>query len=416
MCLKGTFLPPGDKSISHRIALMSLQASGQCDVANFSPCADVRSSVDAVHRLGVNVRGTGDRLVIVGAGRKLEKHCLIDCGNSGTTMRLLMGLLAGCEGEFVLDGDASLRRRPMERVALPLRTMGANIECTSGACPVTVRGGGLSGIDYDLPVASAQLKSAVLLAGIQADGTTTVRESAVSRDHTERLLSSWGAKIRRVGGGWEVQRSGISLPPSFSVPGDASSAAFFLCAAAIIPDSDVTAVQMLLNPTRIGFLEVLKRMGARLEIQQEGDEPEPWGSVRSMFSPDLAACHVHAHEVPSLIDEVPILALVATQAKGTTVIDGVGELRVKESDRLGAIADQLAVMGAHVSVHGDSLSIEGPTPLRAPDTLQSFSDHRIAMTLRLAGRLAGADPVIEGEESTEISYPGFQEALEGLTR
>ncbi|MBI5571625.1 MAG: 3-phosphoshikimate 1-carboxyvinyltransferase [Desulfomonile tiedjei] len=416
MSLKGAFHPPGDKSISHRIALMALLASGECSVTNFSPCADVGSSLDAVKLIGVGARVDENGLTVNGAAGNISKSARIDCGNSGTTTRLLMGILAGRQGDFVLDGDASLRKRPMERVAIPLRAMGAVIDCTEGRLPVTVSGGALQGIEYDLPVASAQLKSAVLLAGIQGAGVTSVREPSASRDHTERLLQSWGARISHVSGRLLVENSALSLPPSLYVPGDASSAAFFLCAAAIIPGSEVTAEQMLLNPTRTGFLEVLKRMGAQIEVQLQGTEPEPRGSVTVRFTPNLAACRVSPGEIPALVDEVPILALVATQSRGTTVLEGVGELRLKESDRLAAVASQLGLMGARITVDGDVLIVEGPSTLKAPELLQSYSDHRIAMTLRLAALMVGADPVIEGEESTAISYPGFHDTLWELTR
>jgi 3-phosphoshikimate 1-carboxyvinyltransferase len=327
-----------------------------------------------------------------------------------------MGILAGGEGDYVLDGDASLRKRPMERVAAPLRQMGAEVRCEHGACPVRIKGGKLHGIDFELPVASAQLKSAVLLAGIQAEGRTLVRERMMSRDHTERLLRLMGASVSRTGDAWLVQRSSLTLPDLFRVPGDASSAAFFLCAAAIIPDSDVTAEGILLNPTRSGFLEVLTRMGARVEIERQGDDPEPWGLVQVRFSPGLIGCRIRAEEIPSLVDEVPILALVATQAHGTTIFEQVGELRVKESDRLAAIASQLTAMGANIIAERETLSVEGPTPLKAPSRLDAFGDHRIAMTLRVAGLLADAWPIIDSEDSIAISYPSFHHALAELRR
>jgi len=414
MPLRGVFAPPGDKSISHRVALVSLLARGSCRVENLSFGADVRSSLKSAELLGSSFGWHGDHLGIVGAEGRIRQKARIDCGNSGTTMRLLMGILAGRPGVYVLDGDDSLRRRPMERVAGPLRLMGAQVECDSGTCPVTVKGGSLTGIDWDLPVASAQLKSAVLLGGIQAEGTTTVRESIPSRDHTERLLAIFGARIYGSAGALSVERSWLRLPESFFVPGDPSSAAFFLCAATIIPDSDVLAGMMLLNPTRIGFLDVLQRMGARVEIQPQEHFPEIWGTVRTRYSEDLSACTVTAEEIPSLVDEVPILALVATQAHGTTVFQGVRELRVKESDRLEAIASQLGLMGAKIVVEADTLIVEGPTKLTEELRLDSFGDHRIAMTLRMAGLLTDSEPVILGEDSTEISYPGFSETLQGL--
>ncbi len=469
MRLRGVFSPPGDKSISHRIALISQVARGECVVSNLAPGADVRSSLEAVRLLGTDVRRVGDRVVIRAsepipcrrnglsaleradqsgneetASRTEPTHVRefleggpgetslhnevspgifapssspplrIDCGNSGTTMRLLMGILAGSAGEFVLDGDESLRGRPMERIAVPLRLMGADIDTESGRCPVTVRGNRLHGIDYELPVASAQLKTAILLAGLQADGETVVREKTPSRDHTERLVALCRGKIRTSRDAVGVERSELHLPESLHVPGDPSSAAFFLCAAAIVPDSEVIAERVLLNPTRTGFVGVLQRMGADIGIEVQGDHPEPWGTVTVRFSPDLAGCEVSAEEVPSLVDEVPILALVATRARGVTVFRGVSELRVKESDRLAAVSSQLGAMGAKVTGDADTLVVEGPTDLRAVGLLDSFGDHRIAMTLRLAGLMTDSKPVIQGEESVVISYPGFHDTLERL--
>lgn len=415
MSLKGVFSAPGDKSISHRIALVSLLARGETRVSNIASGEDVRSSLKAVKLLGAGVRHDGNEIVVTGARGETKDRAAVDCGNSGTTMRLLMGILAGITGDFVLDGDESLRRRPMERVASPLRSMGAQVTCEAGRCPVRITGGALNGFEYELPVASAQLKSAVLFAGIQAEGSTRVIEPVPSRDHTERLLALLGAKIATEQNSIVVQRSTLSLPEFFRVPGDASSAAFFVCAANIMSGSDVTAEGVLLNSTRTGFLNVLQRMGADVEIVRQGNEPEPWGAVRARFSPDLTACTVRADEIPSLVDEVPILALVASQARGTTVFDGVGELRVKESDRLAAIIEQLGLMGARLRSEGDSLIVEGPARLTAPPQLHSFGDHRIAMMLRLAGLVAEAEPSIEGEDSTAISYPAFRETLRGLS-
>lgn len=416
MILKGTFQPPGDKSISHRIALVSLLAKGECRVSNYSSGQDCASSLEAVKLLGGGVISDGEELVLEGAPGQLKKTGRINCGNSGTTMRLLMGILAGVSGDFTLDGDESLRRRPMERVAKPLRQMGAEVHTTDGRPPVRIKGDGLKSTRYDMPVASAQLKSAILLAGSQADGTTTLTEPAPSRDHTERLLVLCGADILRQNGVWHIKRSELTLPGSFLVPGDISSAAFFLCAAAIIPGSCVTAEKVLLNPTRSGFLEVLKRMGANMQIINQEKVPEPWGKVRMCYTNNLSACEIKAEEIPLLVDEVPILALVATQAHGATIFRQVGELRVKETDRLAAVASQLGSMGAKVSLDGEDLVVEGPTPLNAPLSLESFGDHRMAMTLRLAGILAGANPRINGEECAAVSYPGFADTLRELTR
>ncbi len=414
MGLVGSFSPPGDKSISHRVVLLSLLASGAARVTNLSPGMDVRSSLHAVSALGVVLSPEGDGLIIEGAAGRFAQRAYIDCGNSGTSMRLLTGILAGRAGQFVLDGDDSLKNRPMERVAKPLRLMGARVETTSGRCPVSISGGNLHAIRYEPTVASAQVKSALLLAGVQADGTTTITEPVATRDHTERLLALCGARLLRIEGSWSVIPSELSLPESFHVPGDISSAAFFLCAACMIPGSRVTAEGVLLNPTRTGFLQVLRRMGADIRVEIRGQTPEPWGTVEARFSPDLTACDIAGNEIPSLVDEIPILALVATQAHGVTAFREARELKFKESDRLAAVRDQLAIMGAHITVDEDCLVIEGPATLKAPQRLNSYSDHRMAMMLRLAALLDHAQPRIDGEESVAISYPGFRHTLEGL--
>lgn len=414
MKLRGSFRPTGDKSISHRIALISLLGEGRCVVQNFSSAEDPLTTLRAVEALGVPVRRSGSELMLEGVQGRLCRRDLIHCGNSGTTMRLLMGILSGVDGEHLLDGDDSLRRRPMERVALPLREMGACIHCEGGSAPVRIRGGVLHGIRYVLPVPSAQLKSAVLLAGIQARGSTLVEEPVPSRDHTERLLSLCRVEIDRDGERWRVVPSMPRLPERFYIPGDVSSAAFLLCAAVMGQESEVEAEGVLLNPLRCGFLEVLRRMGADVEVELWEEEPEPWGRIRARSAPHLKGCEISWSEVPRLVDEIPILALVATQARGLTRFQGVGELRLKESDRLSAIASQLGAMGAEVRIKGDDLLIEGPTSLRPVGDLDSLGDHRIAMSLRIAAMLTDGEPHIKGEESVRISYPEFHETLRRL--
>jgi len=418
--LKGNFSPPGDKSISHRLALMSLIAKGSMQLSNFSSCDDVNTSLKAIEKLGCDVKKTSQEVIIRGANRRLTHGADIDCGNSGTTMRLLMGILSANRGIFHLDGDESLRKRPMERIAEPLRLMNAYIDTEDGKAPIRIMGGKLKGIEYELPVASAQLKSAILLAGFQAINSTTIIEPAPSRDHTERLFKELGATIIKKGNQITLKylmwtQTDLVLPNSYYVPGDISSAAFFLCAAAILPDSDIIAEHVLLNPTRTGVLNVLKRMNARIEIDQKGEEPEPWGNVRSIFSSHLKACQIQADEIPSLVDEVPILSLVATQAHGTTIFHGVSELRIKETDRLSAIASELGKMGANITAEKDTLIIKGPTKLNPVPLLESYDDHRIAMTLRLAGLLSGQSPEIKGENCIAISYPNFHETLTQLS-
>jgi len=413
--LEGSFSPPGDKSLSHRLALLAVLARGECRVENFAPGADCASSLEALAALGGGVERRQEAVRLRGLAGEVAPQAALDCGNSGTTMRLLMGVLAGRKGRWRLKGDASLSRRPMERVAAPLREMGARVATHRGRPPVEIIGSGLQGREHHLAVASAQVKSALLLAGLQAEGTTTVREPAPSRDHTERLLAAMGADLeRRPDGAWQVRRSQLTLPERWRVPGDPSSAAFLLCAAAVLPGSRVTARGVLLNPTRTGFLTVLRRMGAAVEVAVEGEEPEPWGRVSVRQGPPLVACTVEAELFPSLVDEVPILALVATQAKGTTCFRGVGELRHKESDRLAMVVNQLRRMGARLAVEGEDLYVDGPTPLAAPRRLESAGDHRMAMMLRLAGLVAGAWPEVADEGCCAVSWPGFGRTLEAL--
>jgi len=413
----GSFAPPGDKSISHRLALMAILATGDCEVSNCLPGEDVQSSLKALRTLGgqfettdfINVR-------ITGLGGKTVDKANLDCGNSGTTMRLISGILAGCPGKFVLDGDDSLRKRPMERIAIPLRKMSGHVETQNDRCPITIHGQSLNGITYELPVASAQLKSAILLAGMQASGPTIVVEPTISRDHTERMLRQMGATIKQENHSWIVEKSVLHLPTQFYVPGDPSSAAFFLCAAAIFKDSRVISKDTLLNPTRTGFIDVLKRMNIQINIDQKNDQPEPVGDIEVKYSPDIHSTVIHENEIPLLVDEVPILSLVATQAKGKTVFKGVQELRIKETDRLDAISTQLNKMGAHVEAGQDTLTISGPTPLSPVANLNSFGDHRIAMTLKLASLLAKCKPNIMQEDCVSISYPDFHRTLDLLIK
>lgn len=413
MRLKGSVTPPGDKSISHRAGLFSLLATGSCRVSNFSPCADCASTLAAVGRLGGTVERQGEEVVLSGAAGKLTRAA-VDCGNSGTTMRLLMGLLAGRPGRFSLDGDASLRRRPMARVADPLKRMGAKVGTAEGRPPVNIEGAALTGQRHQLPVASAQLKSALLLAGLQASGETVVVEPHLSRDHTERLLKSMGADIAQAEGGWRVRPSAIHMPETFRVPGDVSAAAFMLVGALITPGSEVTTLGVGLNPGRVGLITVLERMGAKLVVTEEGNDPEPWGRVAAAYTPELTATEVLPEEIPLLVDEVPILALAATQAKGVTVMRSIGELRIKESDRIAAIVTQLGALGARLWEEGDDLFIEGPTALKPQGSCDSYGDHRIAMTLAMAGVLCGQTLEVADAACAGVSYPDFYRDLEAL--
>jgi 3-phosphoshikimate 1-carboxyvinyltransferase len=409
--LRGSLRIPGDKSLSHRYVLLSLLFSGTTRLGNLSPCSDVRRSLWCYLALGGSVGGGEDGwLELSGLNGRLKESAVLDCGNSGTTTRLLMGLLAPGRGRYRLDGDRSLRGRPMLRVARPLSAMGADIGCTDGGCPVEISGRRLAGRAYRTPVASAQLKSALLLAGVRSDGMTTVSEPYPSRDHTERLLEAAGARIHRSGLSCTVMRSELASPGMITVPGDPSSAAFLVCAALLVPGSDIELVGVLLNPTRTGFLDVLKRMGADLEVRVTRTDPEPVGDLRVRHTPGLRAFRVGPDEIPSLIDEVPVLSLMAARAEGRSVLTGVSELRVKETDRLSGTVEALRRMGAGARSGEDELVIEGPADLDCSAGLRSHGDHRLAMMLRVACLAAGGGRV-QGEECCRISFPGFHDAL-----
>jgi 3-phosphoshikimate 1-carboxyvinyltransferase len=399
------------------VALFSLLAEGTCEVRAYSTCDDCASTLRAVAQLagGVERTATG-RLVLRGAAARCVAAAEVDCGNSGTTLRLLLGILAGQSGQYTLDGDASLRRRPMERVALPLRQMGAVVETTEGHAPVRVRGACLKGVDTVLPVASAQLKSAILLAGLQADSPTRIAEPASSRDHSERMLRAWGADVRQDGHAVVIAPGRLALPATFVVPGDVSGAAFFLCGAVIAPGSEVAGVEVLLNPSRTGWIDVLRRMGASVDTRVDSEWPEPMGSVQALTARNLKGCQVSAEEIPNVVDEVPILAVVATQARGTTVFRAAGELRVKECDRLAAMVTELSRFGADVRVDGDDLIIHGPTRLKAPAVpCESYGDHRIAMSLRIASLLCAGPVTIRDEGCAAVSYPDFAQTFAALS-
>jgi 3-phosphoshikimate 1-carboxyvinyltransferase len=364
--------------------------------------------------LGGQARRKGDELLISGlAGKVNPGPIALDCGNSGTTMRLLCGILAGCRGNFSLDGDAMLRRRPMGRVTAPLHHMGAHI--AGELPPLTIQGRDLRGIDYNSPLASAQVKSAVLLAGLNAQGKTIYREPMASRNHTEILLQKCGADLRINKNILRLTPGSITLPPRFNVPGDASGAAFFLSAAAFIPDSEVTAFNVSLNPGRIGFLAVLRRMGAGVEVTVQSDEAEPHGRIKIFYNGPLQATRISAQEIPGLVDEVPILALAAAHAAGTSVFHQVGELKVKEIDRLLALKQQLGALGAKIEIRGNDLIIEGNGKLTPPKekspALDSAHDHRMAMTLALAVKAMGREIPVKGAAAAAISYPDFYSDL-----
>lgn len=419
MALRGEFTPPGDKSVCHRVALASILADGEMSVTGFSDCDDVKSSLSVFRNLGGDARGSGSRLTLVGLGGRPrtnpEEVTELDCGNSGTTMRLLSGILAGIPGRYLLDGDQQLRRRPMERLADPLRQMGARIETTDGRAPLNIKGGPLHGIDYVNNDASAQLKGAVILATLSAESPSRIIEPFTTRDHTERLITVLGGRAALNGPAIEVFPSRLTLPQEMVIAGDPSAAAFFLIGAALMPGSEVTARNILLSNTRIGFLRVLDRMGASVSIFMEQEKPEPNGHATVKHSGELTATEVTQEEIPSLIDEIPMLALAAASAKGVTAFRRVRELRLKETDRLTAIKHQLGALGIDVRVENDDLFVKGPTrEIIMPETLDSGHDHRLAMTLHMALALAGRRVPVLGDESVRASYPEFQADLARL--
>ena len=426
--LSGAVRVPGDKSISHRSVLFSAMAEGTSHVSGVLDSADVRSSIGAVRALGAEVNlekqpdGSlaGDIRGWGGLGPS-QPEGAIDCGNSGTTVRLLMGVLAPWDITVELTGDDSLRRRPMRRIAAPLELMGARF-APEGATtlPLSITGTrGLAAISYDSPVASAQLKTAILLAGIFAAGTTSVREPAPSRNHTELMLPGFGVDVEAAPGEASVAGGQSLHACDVDVPGDPSSAAFMACAAALRPDSAIDIENVSLNEARIGFARVLERMGADITLKPTGSAgKEPCGTISVSYVEHLRSCEVVGHEIASLVDEIPVLALVAAHAEGTTIFHEVGELRVKETDRLAAILEGLSKLGVRAWAEGDDLHIEGKPGLVVPEGLvfDSLGDHRLAMTWSLVG-FTGAHPVsIRDFEAVRVSYPGFRADIERLAK
>lgn len=414
---------PGDKSISHRALLLGGIAEGATRVKNFLPAADCLATLRCAQDLGIGVACIDETTLVV-HGRGLhglqEPDDVLDCAGSATTMRLLCGILAGQPFYSVLTGNASLRSRPMARIVYPLRQMGATIlgRNDDRLPPLSICGRRLRGIHYALPVASAQVKSAILLAGLYAESPTSVHEPDPARDHTERMLRAQGAKIK-------VQGNGITLAPSdglkamdITIPGDISSAAFLMAAACLVPRSEIVIEGVGVNPTRTGFLEALRAMGADIVVenrQERGGEPMADIVVRKSpgLNPGLRGIEVGGELVPRMIDEFPILAVAATQAEGETVVRDAAELRVKETDRIAALVAELRKMGARIEERPDGFVVEGPTSLRGTH-VNSHGDHRLAMSLIIAGLLAEGETIVEGTECIEDSFLGFEGVLTAL--
>ncbi len=412
--LMGSLRLPGDKSISHRYALLGALAEGTSHFTNFSTGADCASSLGCAEALGAKVERKESSVTITGCGGhfKAAAHPL-DCGNSGSTMRMLSGLLAAQKETYTLIGDASLSRRPMERVRKPLAEMGATIELTDGHAPVVIRGGKLRGIDYATPIPSAQVKTAVLFAGLQADGETTLHETVRTRDHGELALQAFGAQLHR-GTGFVSIDGGQKLKAIDAViPGDISSAAFFLCASALFPDSSLVFDALGLNPTRASLLDVLGALGARTSVLDlEEQNGELIGTVQLQAPKEgLGSTVISGALAAQLIDELPVLAAIAPYTRGGIRIRDAKELRVKESDRIALVVQNLRAMGAQVEEFEDGLDVPGGQHLHGA-VIESGGDHRIAMAFSVAALKAEGDTQIHGAEAAAISFPEFFELLE----
>ncbi len=418
--LKGTLTVPGDKSISHRAVMFGALAEGTTTIHGFLKGADCLSTIGCFQAMGIDIEEKEDTIYVHGKGlRGLQApDGVLDVGNSGTTTRLISGILAGQNFTSELSGDASLNTRPMKRIIAPLSMMGADITSKNGdgCAPLLIHGRPLSAIHYDSPVASAQVKSCVLLAGLYADGETSVTEPALSRDHTERMLRSFGADIRTEG------RTCTITPPKtlhgqhIEVPGDISSAAFFIAAACITPDSDVLIQNVGINPTRAGILEVCRAMGADVSLENVREAGgEPVADIRARTS-RLKGTVIEGDIIPTLIDELPVIALMACFAGGQTIIRDAHELRVKESDRIAIVSDNLLAMGADVIPTDDGFLInsrQGSLTLHGA-SINCAMDHRIAMTFAVAGLNADGETVITDSDCVDVSYPDFFRQLEGL--
>jgi len=419
VALVGHVAVPGDKSISHRALLVGALTEGETVVRGWGRSGDTESTLAAVRALGVRVdEEAEDTLVVHGVGlRGLRAPAdPIDCGNAGTLARLLPGVLAFQRGRFVLTGDESLSRRPMERIAEPLRRMGAQVETTDGTLPLTIDGAELEAIDYKLPVASAQVKSAVLLAGLGASGQTTVVEPAQTRDHTEIMLGAAGAKVARRPTSASVELVDYLRLAEVDVPGDFSSAAPLIVAATLLPGSEVTIHDVGLNPRRTGLLDALERMGARIGVlNRRRSGGEAVGDLE-VTSAELTATRIEADEVPRMVDELPLFALAAAVARGHSHANGAEELRQKESDRITAVVDALHAIGGHGRANPDGYSIVGVPTRPRGGRVDAVGDHRIAMFGAIAGLISRDGVEIEGAETVAISFPGFYDLLDRIAQ
>jgi 3-phosphoshikimate 1-carboxyvinyltransferase len=419
--LRGTLRPPADKSVSHRAALIAAMGEGETAIDGYLDAADTRSTLAAVEALGAEVESFADgkvgaRLRVRGVGLRGAAPATVDVGNAGTLLRLLPGWLAGQEtGSWVLDGDESIRRRPVDRVAVPLRRMGARLGCREDRLPpLRIEAAPLNGIEYELPVASAQVKSCLLFAGLLAEGETRIVEPLPSRDHSERMLAAAGAEIERGEGTVAVRPASRLEPGEIVVPADFSSAAFLVLAALLVPGSDISLTAVGLNPTRTGLLSILARMGAEIEVEPEGERGgEPSGRLR-VRSRSLRGTEVGGAEIPLTIDELPLVALAACFAEGETTISDAAELRRKESDRIATVSEALTALGAKVEAGEDGMRIVGSGGLRG-GSVDSHGDHRIAMLGAVAGLASREGVEVADMGAAAVSYPGFERDLASLS-
>lgn len=414
--IRGEISLPGDKSISHRAVFVGGISAGKTRARNFLEAEDSMHTVSAFREMGVDVKIDKKAVVVSGGGlyglTKPARELYL--GNSGTTMRILPGLLAGQKFEATLTGDPSLSKRPMKRITEPLREMGVDVSASPGGVPpLVIRGGRVNSIKYSTKVASAQVKSCILLAGLYADGITSVTEPFTSRDHTERMLAFFGAKISKNNCTVSVKGKAELRGSEFFVPGDISSAAFFIAGAALLEGSDLVLREVGLNPTRMGFINALLRMGGNIKIMKRKGAFEPYGDVNVKFAP-LKSVVIEKSEVPLLIDEVPILSILAARAGGTTVIKGISELRVKETDRIFSITENLKRMGVEIKSENENLVISGNKKRFEKAVLNSFKDHRTAMAMAIAALFSKGECIVRDTECIGTSFPEFFAILESL--
>jgi len=410
--LNGEITIPADKSISHRAVMFSSIAKGNCIIKNFSSGADCHSTLNIFKQLGTDIEFIDEKTLSVKSdGILKQSQTPLDAGNSGTTTRLISGILAGQNFDSVIIGDESLSKRPMKRIIEPLTLMGANIESVDGHAPLTIHGQKLHGIIYPSKLASAQVKSCILLAGLYAEGKTTVTEPFVSRNHTELMLNYLGADINSYGNSVTISPSELTAK-DINIVGDISSAAFFIVAGLIVPNSGFKIKNVGLNPTRAGIIDIVQRMNGQIKILNKRSESgEDTGDIQVQYCESLKGCSIEGNDIPRLIDELPVIAVLASQAEGKTIIKNAEDLRNKESDRIKCLVSELTKIGINITETEDGFIIEGKTQIKGGAELESYHDHRLAMSFYIAGLIAEKEISINGFEWTKISFPEFENLI-----